>query len=492
MSLTKVSYSMIAGAPASVDDYGAVGDNIADDRAAFTAALAASNWVRLTPGKLYFLGNVTSSNAIFSISGTNRGIDFNGAAVRVNTTGSYNAPLFQLDNLNGFTLLNPVISDSGYDPAVPVNTKGITAINFNCVTGIVRNVWVLDGKFNSLVSPVGVTDATYAAENIWFYADVYNCYYGFNLANNGHNVTADYRTYNAVRSYFCYGVHNHVINCVSSNHNAIGNADFLIKCKEDIHPTRCITANFVSINSQASTNPQLVFESQNDSGDAAIWDCNISYNDAQSSLIVDSIAFRHYNDAGVLQATDPNTKGRLRVNGFAKGTVTYSSEPTSPQDQNLDGCLGLMPTFTAYKSAISSNVTGDGTAYDIVFDTELSDYTNNYDSATGVFTAPRDGYYTFAARAVIQGRTAAETRVDLRLVTTPKTFYNTATLSAGIPIPENSLDVSVQRLYLKKNETAKVVLYSANGTKVVDLYGDSSIVATYFSGGLVAGTPKSP
>lgn len=492
MALTKATYSMLATAPASVDDFGAVGDNVTNDRAAFTAALAASNWVRLTPGKLYFLGDVTSASAIFSITGSNKGIDFNGAAVRVNTTGNYNAPLFQLDDIDGFTLLNPVISDSGYDPTAPVNNKGITAINFKPITAPARNVWVLDGKFNSLVSPIGVTDATFGAENIWFYADVYDCYYGFNLANNGHNVTADYRTYNAVRSYFCYGVRNHNINCVSNNHNAIGNADFLIKCREAIHPTRCIKANFVSVDSQATTNPQLVFESQNDAGDAAIFDCDITYNDSQSPLVADSIAFRHYNDAGVLQATDPNTKARLRVNGFAKGTVTYFSEPTSPQDQNLDGCLGLLPTFSAYKSAISSNVTGDGTVVDVVFDTQLSDYTDCYNSGSGIFTAPRDGFYTFSARVLIQGRTATELRLDLRLVTTSRTFFNTSTLSSGIPVPENSLEVGVNRLYLKKDETVKVVLMASGGTKVVDIFGDSGITATYFSGGLVVGSPKSP
>jgi hypothetical protein len=295
-----------------------------------------------------------------------------------------------------------------------------------------------------------------------------------------------------VRSYFCYGVRNHNINCVSTNHNAIGNADFLIKCREAIHQTRCIIANFVSIDSQATTNPQLVFESQNDAGDAAIFDCTINYNDSQSPLISDSIVFRHYNNAGVLQATDPNTKARIRVTGFAKGTVTYNSVPTNIQDQNLDGCLGLLPTFSAYKNAPSLNVTGDGTAYDIVFDTELSDFTDCYNSGNGIFTAPRDGFYTFSARALIQDRTGSETRVDLRLVTTPKTFYNTTTLSSGIPIPENSLEIGVSRVYLKKNETAKIVLFASGGSKRIDLYGDTGIIATYFSGGLVVGSPKSP
>lgn len=43
MSLTKVTYSMIQGATVSVLDYGAVGDGVANDTAAITAAIAAAN-----------------------------------------------------------------------------------------------------------------------------------------------------------------------------------------------------------------------------------------------------------------------------------------------------------------------------------------------------------------------------------------------------------------------------------------------------------------
>lgn len=51
MSLTKVSYSMITGAPASVLDFGAVGDGVADDTVAIQAAVTS---VISTGGVVYF------------------------------------------------------------------------------------------------------------------------------------------------------------------------------------------------------------------------------------------------------------------------------------------------------------------------------------------------------------------------------------------------------------------------------------------------------
>lgn len=50
MSLTKVSYSMIDGAPVNVLDYGAVGDGIADDTNALKDAIAAAKLVYLPAG----------------------------------------------------------------------------------------------------------------------------------------------------------------------------------------------------------------------------------------------------------------------------------------------------------------------------------------------------------------------------------------------------------------------------------------------------------
>ena len=59
MSLTKVSYSMISGAPANVLDYGADSTGVADSAAAFTAAFAVSNMVYVPQGSYDLASKIT-------------------------------------------------------------------------------------------------------------------------------------------------------------------------------------------------------------------------------------------------------------------------------------------------------------------------------------------------------------------------------------------------------------------------------------------------
>lgn len=62
MSLTKVTYSMISGAPVNVKDFGAVGDGVTNDTTAIQAAIASGNPLYFPKPSAYY--NVTSALVI--------------------------------------------------------------------------------------------------------------------------------------------------------------------------------------------------------------------------------------------------------------------------------------------------------------------------------------------------------------------------------------------------------------------------------------------
>lgn len=63
MSLTKVSYSMITGAPVNVLDYGAVGDGVTDDTVAIQAAIATAKNV-FFPSGIYLCGSIVFTQRV--------------------------------------------------------------------------------------------------------------------------------------------------------------------------------------------------------------------------------------------------------------------------------------------------------------------------------------------------------------------------------------------------------------------------------------------
>lgn len=71
MALTKATYSMITGSPANVLDFGAVGNGVADDTAAFNAAMAANTQVYVPAGN-YKITSTLTIPANTSLKGASR------------------------------------------------------------------------------------------------------------------------------------------------------------------------------------------------------------------------------------------------------------------------------------------------------------------------------------------------------------------------------------------------------------------------------------
>jgi len=87
------------------------------------------------------------------------------------------------------------------------------------------------------------------------------------------------------------------------------------------------------------------------------------------------------------------------------------------------------PSMLAYKSANTTNTTGDGTLYTVIFDTETYDQGGNYNNATGVFTCPVTGNYMITGNV---GFTAFGTSTSFISYVTAVPLYQTYNSSQAV------------------------------------------------------------
>lgn len=141
----------------------------------------------------------------------------------------------------------------------------------------------------------------------------------------------------------------------------------------------------------------------------------------------------------------------------------------------------LQPAFLAVPSATLTDVTGDGTAYNVVYDTEIFDQNSDFSSTT--FTAPVTGRYQFNFTISLGGILVANSVLSASLITSNRnyTFLNIN------PFPiTNSGNYAVSCSVLADMDAGDTCLSRVNssgGTKVVDVIsGGTTDPRTWFSG----------
>ena len=176
-------------------------------------------------------------------------------------------------------------------------------------------------------------------------------------------------------------------------------------------------------------------------------------------------------------------------NVYLSGELQWSSLALSGNTNfRWDGFLPKA-AFGAYLSAQVNNVTGDNTAYTVICDTETFDDGGNYNNATGVFTAPEDGKYRFTAKAYLVDLLAAHDAQTILIIAGGQTYSRTINFfSAANMVASNAIELNIE-VPMTASQTAYFqvqVTGTPLPTKVVDVSGSSSTKQTLFCGEFIA------
>lgn len=133
-----------------------------------------------------------------------------------------------------------------------------------------------------------------------------------------------------------------------------------------------------------------------------------------------------------------------------------------------------LPAFSAKVATDIPNVTGDGTAYNIIFDTGVFGIGGTYNTATGVFTAPYTGLYLFTYVISVGDITASHTSGSIALtLTTDSVSYRIAPYNVTSSLNKSSFTGS-HLVKMNGADTAKMTIQINGGTKVVDILANES------------------
>ena len=148
-----------------------------------------------------------------------------------------------------------------------------------------------------------------------------------------------------------------------------------------------------------------------------------------------------------------------------------------------DGVLSLpaQPSILVVPTGTLANVTGDGTAYTVVFATEIYDQNGDWDGAS-TFTAPVTGRYAVTVSLYIGQLTVGMTDSNIQVVTSNRTY--TLELTNGGVSRDSNNNRSFKGTVIvdmDASDTLTAAVAISGGTKVADIQGAASPIQSYMA-----------
>lgn len=455
MSLTKVSFSMISGAPVNPKDYGAVGDGVANDSAAIQAAFAAGNNILFTEGT-YYLGEYNSSND-FVINLSNRTVNVQNSGkvkftLRTATgTGDCYPVVFRLYNSPDcvfgdfhFEDLNPDFSTTNRRALKPYT---LTA---DGTTGTWGNVSIGRIYCHNTINAIAFdgADAVNRVKNVTI-QEIYldTCYYGVNAQNQGDNVIVGAIYGNQVRRiYFVYGVQNHRATIFDKNHLGSTSTVYLQRT-EGGFDTKDIYINYTCY--ETSEIQTIVRIQHNDLLGGTIENINLTLN-VDVPVSSRPVYFVNLDGAGnETSAASLNVVNEIYINGRFGATAQTIATTASY----------LTNTGSVYVSAENAVIDTSTTAVKFIVRNKPITYTPVW-STSG--SAPALGNGTLTGRYEIVGDIC---NFFIGFTAGSTTTFGTGAFEFTLPKP-------------------------AAYDQVVTIWGEDNGVANYIGLGLFGGTPS--
>lgn len=244
-----------------------------------------------------------------------------------------------------------------------------------------------------------------------------------------------------------------------------------------------ITANYSDFDTNALN---AIAITHGGSSSSSLNDCEFASGSAASLSTSGTIGL---NRAGITSSnTNPVTgAGQLNYTNVSFHGSGLGMNTTTQVAEYLRPGISLsahQPAFMAFNTVTDTNVTGNGTSYTTISNSEVFDQNSNYNTGTGTFTAPLTGKYFLVFQLEVTG-ISAMTDYDQAIVTSNRQWdsfrVNPTNILVSTAVRSNCC--AFTDMDAADTATARIIL--AGGALVADVVGDASEVKTGFAGFLV-------